>query len=339
MTGRETIERVLRGERSERLPRALFGAGRWAYRQAGLKIDDLTEDPLRFAEALADLFGALDTDIVFPGSGLNAFPAEAIGGSLAFSEEQAPLLAFPIIQKTEDARALESIDLSGSPRTLALIEMIGRLRELLPDRFLCATSWGPFTWGMLLCDWNLLQDRAVSDRDFVREVCELGSRLSRAFYGPLIEQGLIDGIVIPDGAVTLIPDDLYREVVLPCERRLFAWARARGSWCFLHQCGNIHRQIASYLETGADCISVDAGVPLGEVYELYRGRTVTAGNVDVINAVFGGDPSLLCGKVAECLAGISDPHQGFILMPSCDLPPGTPLHNVREFLACADRIP
>lgn len=337
MDGRNRVKTILRGERSDRISRAVFGGGRWSFCQAGLKFEDIVRAPDAFAEGLSNVFGELDTDIVFAGSGLNSFPAEAIGGHLAFRGEQAPLLSSPLIQKTEDASYLARIDIGHSSYTLALIEMIAGLRRRLPDRYICATSWGPFTWAMILCDWNLLKDKVVSDRRFVQEVCDLGVRLSFALYEPLIDRGLIDGISIPDGAVTLISDDLYREVIIPYEKKLFDMVRARGVGCFLHQCGNINKQIPLYPETGADCITVDAGVSIGDVYRLYCDRLVTAGNVDVINTIYGGDQEHLCNSVSESVAGISDPLHRYILMPSCDLPPDTPLKNVKEFLACADR--
>jgi uroporphyrinogen decarboxylase len=338
MDRRECIRRVLGGERSGRIPRALFGAGLWAYRQTGLGIGDLQKDPGRFAATLAGLYRGLDTDIVFAGSGLNTFPAEAIGGELAYLDGQAPLLSFPLIQKTGDILSLEHIEISHADRTLSLIDMIGRLRRSLPDRYLCATSWGPFTWAMILCDRHILQDKVAVDRTFIREICDLGVRLSMAFFEPLIDQGLIDGISIPDGAVTLIPPELYREEILPAEKRLFDRVKARDAGCFLHQCGNIAPQISLYPDTGADCVSVDTGIPIGRVYDLFAGRLVTAGNVDVINTIFGGDPSTICAAVSECVSGVSDPFRNYILMPSCDLPPDTPMTNAREFLACADRV-
>lgn len=334
---REFIRRVLQGKRSRRIPRALFGAGLWAYQQTGLRIADLKKDPVRFAERLAGLFGDLDTDIVFAGSGLNTLPAEAIGGELAFRENQAPLLSFPLIQKTEDMRYLKEVKIEDSPHTRALIEMIASLRKSLPDRFLCATSWGPFTWAMILCDWNLVQDKTATDRVFIHEVCELGIRLSSAFFSQLIDRGLIDGISVPDGAVTLTPIDLYREVILPAERKLIQEVKKRGIFCFLHQCGNISSQVALYPETGADCVTVDVGVPISEIYELYQQQLVTAGNVDVINTIYGGKPEMICEAVSACVSGIPDPFQSYILMPSCDLPPDTQLRNVKEFLACADQ--
>jgi uroporphyrinogen decarboxylase len=338
MQGRERIQQVMAGGRSEHLPRALFGGGLWSYRQAGLRIEDIAKDPDIFAAGLADVFGDLDTDIVFAGSGLNSFPAETIGGKLTFRGEQAPLLSFPIIQEADDARYLINLDIADSSYSVALIEMIACLRKRLPDRYLCATSWGPFTWAMILCDWHLLQDKVASDRTFVQEICDLGVRLSLALYQPLIDRGLIDGISIPDGAVTLIANDLYREVVVPYEKKLFDLVRARGAGCFLHQCGNIGQQISLYPETGADCISVDAGVSIGDVYGLYHDRLVTAGNVDVINTIYGGEQEHICSAVAESVASIRDPLHRYILMPSCDLPPDTPLKKVKEFLSCADRI-
>jgi uroporphyrinogen decarboxylase len=338
MDRRQCIQRVLAGERSERLPRALFGGGLWSYRQAGLLIEDIAKAPAVFAQGLANVFGDLNTDIIFTGSGLNSFPAETIGGKLSFRGEQAPLLLFPIIQKAADACYLTDLEIADSPYSLALIEVIAGLRKKLPDRYFCATSWGPFTWAMILCDWHLLQDKVVSDRKFVQEVCDLGVRLSLSLYEPLIDRGLIDGISIPDGAVTLIANDLYREVVIPYEKKLFDLVRARGAGCFLHQCGNIGQQISLYPETGADCITIDAGVSIGNAYRLYHERLVTAGNVDVINTIYGGDQKHLCTAVAESVAGISDPLYRYILMPSCDLPPDTPIEKVKEFLSCADRI-
>jgi uroporphyrinogen decarboxylase len=338
MDRRAVIRTVMQGKRSERIPRAIFGGGRWALRQAGLRIEDLKDDPVAFGDKLVDVYATLDTDMVFAGSGLNSFPAEAIGGVLAFDEKQAPLLSFPIIENLSDAQGLTDIDIEHSPYTTALISMISRMRERLPDRFIGVTSWGPFAWAMILCDWNRLQDKIVTDKSFVREICELGIRLSSALIIPLAEQGLIDGISIPDGATTLVPNDIYNDVILPAEKKLFAFAKEEGLLTILHQCGQIKRQLELYPETGADCISIDNSVQLRDAQELWGNDVVLAGNVDVVNTVMGGDPNKLCDAVMESLDGLPDPFRNYIMMPSCDLPPDTPLENVEKFLACADMI-
>ncbi len=339
MIRREEIQKVLNGKRVTRIPRALYGAGRWAYRQAGLRVEEIVRDPRAFGHALADIYEGLDTDIVFAGSGLNTFPAESIGGTLAYNEEQAPLLSFPIIETSEDARFFSKPGIQGSPHTLALVEMIAVLRTRLHERFLCVTSWAPFTWGMILCDWNLLKDKTVSDTGFIEEVCELGVRLTQSLCELLVERDLIDGIAVPDGAATLLPIDLYKSVVLPAQKHLFDWARSKGLRTIFHQCGNIAPQLSLYPETGADCISVDASVSISKAYNLYREHTVTAGNVDVINTILATDPPTIHQAVSDCIRNVTDPYFRYILMPSCDLPPDTHRQNVEAFLAAADSQP
>ncbi|MFO0754334.1 MAG: uroporphyrinogen decarboxylase family protein [Thermodesulfovibrionales bacterium] len=334
---REIIQRTMEGERNERLPRALFGGGLWAYKQAGLRIEDIAGGADRFAAALSPLYAELDTDILFLGSGLNSFPAEAIGGTLAFRGAQAPLLAHPLLHTREEVQRCGQIDLSASPYTLSLVRMIGGMRKNFPERFLCVTSWGPFTWAMILCDWDLLKEKLVTDRMFIREVGELGVRLSSALFDLLIDQGLVDGISITGGSNTLMPDEEYRELILPLQQRLFGHVQQRGVRCFLHQCGEIRSQLPLYPLTGADCITVDDHIALREAYDLYHEKLVTAGNVPVIDVIEKGEPDSIRRAVAACVSQVKDPFLRYILMPSCDLPLNTPLRNVKEFLSCADR--
>jgi uroporphyrinogen-III decarboxylase len=82
-------------------------------------------------------------------------------------------------------------------------------------------------------------------------------------------------------------------------------------------------------------VSLDAGVPIGQIYDRYRSRVTTAGNVDVIACVRGGDETSLREAVASCIAAISTPLTRYILMPSCDLPADTRIEKVQAFLACA----
>ncbi len=205
MDRRKFIKRVLGNERVSRIPRAVFGGGLWAYDNCHLAITDIIEAPSRFSKALISFYQGLDTDIIFPGSGLNSFPAEAIGGTLRFRGKQAPMLQWPIIHTLEDMDRVETVDILKSPYTCALIEVIRGLREGLPDRFVCATSWGPFTWAFILCDEELLKKKVREDKAFIQAITELGSRISTAFLDVLIREGLVDGISVPEGAVTLIP--------------------------------------------------------------------------------------------------------------------------------------
>lgn len=336
MNARALIHHALDGGRNERLPRALFGGGLWAYAQAGLLPEALGRDHRLFADALSGLYRDLGTDILFLGSGLNSFPAESVGGILRFSGPEAPLLARPLIGSAADLRRAGTVDLQRSPRVAALARMIEEVRANLPERFICATTWGPFTWAMILCDHDLLREKLRVDRPFVTAVADLGVRLSASWFDLLAGRGLVDGVLVPDGAATLISPEDYRELVLPPQRELFARARARSLRTILHMCGQTRPQLPLYLGAGAECISVDGHVAAGEAYELYHATTVTAGNVEAVEVIAAGEMDTIRAAVAACVGQIADPGLRYILMPSCDLPVGTPRRNVEAFLDAAD---
>lgn len=338
MNRRSLIAEVFDGRPQERLPRAIFGGGLWAFAQTGLLPGGVSQAPGRFVEALSTLYDGLDTDIIFVGSGLNSFPAESIGGTLRFDGSAAPLLERPLIRSTSDLSRMEKPDLLRSPSVAGLVRVIEGLRASFPERFLCATSWGPFSWGMILCDPDLLRQKLTTDPPFVGAVAALGSRLSAAYFDLLIDRGLIDGVSVADGAVTLIPDQAYRELVLPRQRELFDHVRGRGVRSILHACGRIAHQLPLYPAAGAGCISVDCSVGVGEAYDLYRGSIVTGGNVDAVAILARGDEAAVRGGVAACVSQVGDPRLRYLLMPSCDLPLDTPRRNVEAFLAAADNV-
>ena len=87
----------------------------------------------------------------------------------------------------------------------------------------------------------------------------------------------------------------------------------------------------------ADCVTVDHHVSIADAYEAFKDKTVTAGNVHVIDVIQSGDKERIRSATSECLSEVSDPFKKYILMPSCDLPVNTPLDHVKAFLSCADR--
>jgi uroporphyrinogen decarboxylase len=337
MDSKSVILAVLKGKRSPRLPKAVFGSGLWAYKQTGMNRERMAREPGRFVEVLSEFYRNLDTDIVFLGSGLNSFPAEAVGGVLNFEGDRAPLLAEPIVRTWEDLKRMENIDLARSPYAQSLIQVVEGIRRELPDRFIAATSWGPFAWAMILCDWELLKEKLVSDRGFIRGVSELGVRLSAAFYDPLVERNCIDAISIPDGAATLMSVKDYSELVLPLEKSLFNRFREKGIHGIFHMCGEIGPQLHLYPNAEPACVTVDHHVPIERACETFAGKTVTAGNVHVIDSIREGDEKRIRKDTADCVARVPDPFLNYILMPSCDLPVDTPIENVNIFLSCADQ--
>jgi uroporphyrinogen decarboxylase len=336
MNRKQIIHDVLDGKPQDRLPRAVFGGGLWAFHTLCLLPARISVEPKRFVQELSYLYGDLDTDIVFLGSGLNSFPAEALGARIQFRGEHAPLLEHPVIHSSKDLARFEKIDFSNSPYVLALVQVVQGLARQFPDRFTCVTGCGPFTWALLLCDWDLLKRKLADDPPFVDGVCELGVRLTEAFVDAVREGCDLDGVSVPEGAVTLISDEQYEERVFPHQVRLFKSLRKKNLRTVLHMCGNTETKLDRFHHTGAECVTVDDHVTMKRTYDLFRGKVTAAGNVPVVNVIEKGTPEKIREETANCVGQVKDPKTGYILMPSCDLPVNTPFENVKTFLSCAD---
>jgi uroporphyrinogen decarboxylase len=72
-------------------------------------------------------------------------------------------------------------------------------------------------------------------------------------------------------------------------------------------------------------------VPLAEARELAGPDVALCGNFNPTGVLFEGSPQDVADAARECLEAAPD---RFILMPGCEVPPGTPEQNIRAFCPC-----
>lgn len=105
---------------------------------------------------------------------------------------------------------------------------------------------------------------------------------------------LFDNAGQPDGA--LIYEDLgfnkglfcspkmYRDLIMPHHKRLFAWFHDRGMPVILHSCGNITEAVPMVIEAGIDCLQpmeAKAGVDVVSLAKQFGDKIAFMGNIDV----------------------------------------------------------
>ncbi|MCD6392536.1 MAG: uroporphyrinogen decarboxylase family protein, partial [Planctomycetes bacterium] len=137
-----------------------------------------------------------------------------------------------------------------------------------------------------------------------------------------------DMIGVGDAAASLISPDMYVEHVLPWETKLIEGIHDAGVAVKLHICGNIARNIGHMAKTGTDIIDVDWMVPLEDARKSVGADVVLCGNFDPAGVLFQGTPKQVADAAEGCLASGGE---RFILMPGCEVPPGTPEENLRAF--------
>jgi MtaA/CmuA family methyltransferase len=141
-----------------------------------------------------------------------------------------------------------------------------------------------------------------------------------------------DMIGVGDSVASLISPPMYRQFVLPFEKRLFEAIHAAGASVKLHICGDIRNSIRFLAETGCDVLDVDWMVPLDEARAAVGPDITLAGNFDPSAILLQGTPQ----EVAEAARRNLDMGgRRFLLQPGCEVPPGTPEANIRAFCPCA----
>jgi MtaA/CmuA family methyltransferase len=140
-----------------------------------------------------------------------------------------------------------------------------------------------------------------------------------------------DMIGVGDSVASLISPQMYRDHVLPFEKKLFDAIHDAGAAVKLHICGDIGHNIHLMARTGCDIIDVDWMVPLDKARTAVGPEVALAGNFDPSAVLLQGSPQQVAGAARRC---IETAGRKFILQPGCEVPPNTPERNIRAFCPC-----
>lgn len=233
-----------------------------------------------------------------------------------------------LIDADSDIRRLRPVDPAAAGRMRQRVESVGRMAEAV-GRTHSVLGWieGP------LAEYADLRglEKAMLDLIDKPELYLAAGQVvvdnAIAFARAQISAGA-DMIGIGDAAASLVGPALYRDLVLPLETRLVAAIHDAGAAAKLHICGDTAPIVDLMARTGADVIDLDWMVPLDKARGTVGPGVTLCGNFDPVGVLLRGTPESVAAAAQECLRlGGSR----FILMPGCEVPPGTPEANLRAF--------
>ncbi len=233
-----------------------------------------------------------------------------------------------LIGSADDISRVRPFGVANSPRTKDRIDAVAALAaEIGQTHSVLGWVEGPIAeYGDLRGVEGTLMD-LIDKPEIFAEACEIIVENAINFAGAQIKAGA-DMIGVGDAAASLISPDMYVEHVLPWEKKLVEGIHDAGAAVKLHICGNIARNIQHMVKTGADVIDVDWMVSLEDARKAVGEDTVLCGNFDPAGVLLQGTPQTVAEAARKCLALGG---KRFILMPGCEVPPGTPPENLRAF--------
>jgi uroporphyrinogen decarboxylase len=338
MNEKERVFEAFRLREPNRIPASLFGGGMWTLFTSGTDFESLIGHPQEMARVNIETTRRMGLPIIYMGSGYKNSLVAALGGRLRFRGAGAPDLAEPLIAHADEVEELDIDDLAKDVLVQTVWEATRIVASELGDEVVvAATAWGPFTLATQIHGVENMMRSMIKRPEDAERVVEFATQLAMRFYAPLLEEKVISMISIADMSSSgdLISRQHFAELALPYLQMLIVDAKNKEAYALVHVCGDTSDKLDLLAETGADCVSVDHKIDLGEAKDLFRGRTCLAGNVNPSDVLLQGTPADVEAACRDCLDKAAT-GGGFILMPGCDIPPTVPEENVRAFLRTAE---
>jgi MtaA/CmuA family methyltransferase len=174
----------------------------------------------------------------------------------------------------------------------------------------------------------------VDDPRFVDELFGFAVDQAIAFAGPQVDAGA-DIIGIGDAAASLVGPAIYREVVLPHERRLVDAVHGMGARVRLHICGNTRRSVTAMTSLGADIVDLDYPVPLAQARLDAGPDQVLLGNLNPVAGLLSSNPAAIRDAMAACHR---DAGSRYIAGAGCEIPVATPHEHVDALVGYARSV-
>ncbi|MEN6451782.1 MAG: uroporphyrinogen decarboxylase family protein [Thermoguttaceae bacterium] len=325
MNGRDRILAQLDGQAVDRLPlmpiTMMFAAD-----QVGVPYGRYAADHHVLAEAQLRTAEKFDFDYVSCISDPGREAADC-GARIQCFDNQPPAVDEAnalLADKTVLAR-LEAPDPLAGGRMFDRVQAAALLHEAV-GRERLVEGWveGPCAEAADLRGINRLMTDFFDDPPFVRDLFGFTLALGLEFARAQVDAGA-ELIGVGDAAASLVGPQIYKEFVLPFERKLVDGLHALGARVRLHICGNIRRILPDIASLGCDLIDIDSMVPLDQARRELGPGQVLAGNLDPVKTLRNGTPESVAAAVAACHAQAGP---RYIVAAGCEVPRDTPEANV-----------
>lgn len=328
MTPYERFNAMLAGKKVDRVPNLnifMFFAAKFINKPFGDFCSDyrvLVEGNIKCNEAFGvDLLSTLSDPVR---------ETADFGTELVFSKDDLPHPKQVLLPEIEDIEKLKLFDPYQSVRILDRMNAIRLYKKEMGNHY-PVLGWieGPLAEA---CDLrginNALLDIIDEDsEELFNQLLEKCTQQAILCAKAQLESGA-DIIGIGDAAASLISRNLYREKILPYEKRIVDAIHNEGGKVKLHICGDINRILEDILTLKVDIIDIDWMVDMKRAVEIFDGVSIVNGNVDPVSVMLEGSVENVKNAVRKCMV---DSQGKACVSAGCEIPKMTPYENLLAF--------
>lgn len=252
----------------------------------------------------------------------------ALGGEVNFPDDDEPMGTEVLCKNFYDYRKLFLPDPLKDGRMPVIIEATKIIMEKLGKDYFILTNIdsGAFQLACILRGITQFMYDLYDYKDEIDEFLQFCAQVTIR-YGKLLKEVTdVHAVQFGDSAASLINREMYRKYIFPYECQIITELKKTGLLVFLHICGNSTHILDLMVETGADCLEIDAAVDLKTAFEIVKDRTCIRGNLET-TLFLEGTPEEVLKEAKKCIDLGSG--KRYILSAGCGIPKFSKVENLK----------
>lgn len=258
--------------------------------------------------------------------------ANALGLPVRFPLGESPTVEYPMVRTQADLHRFYKMDVLADGRVRVFIETMKLMKRHL--NVLCGGYVvGPYTLAALMMGATETAIATIENPQLLHETLTFTTYVIARYANALASAGA-DMVAILDPSAVMLSPRQYREFSGQYTHQIILQMKALP---ILHICGNTTHLIDQMVATGAQGLSLDSLVELDAVADRVPDDVVLLGNINPTAVMVDQSPQEVYRQTDELVQRMQ-PYRNFILSTGCDLPPETPLANIKAFMDAGRQV-
>jgi len=275
----------------------------------------------------------LQPDIAFMLMDLSV-EANALGLPVRFPVDQSSSVEHHPVDNLDELDSLLSINILQDARIQSYIQTIEMMSMGLgKDISKCAYVVGPVTLAGLLETAERVAMDSILAPDRLNKLCSFSTKIIEKYSHAMINAGA-DIICILEPTASILGPKEFRKFSGCYISHIIESYKYSNVETVYHTCGNTMHLIEEMASTGVAALSLDSpesGIDMPKAAEMVPENVIIVGNVNPTSVLSYGSVEKVKRVTTELLEQMR-PYPNFMLSTGCDLPPETPIENMKAFM-------
>lgn len=247
------------------------------------------------------------------------------GAIIEYPEDANPKCRVPFLESLDDIGNLKVCPVKEGGRMEGRLKTISLYKKAVKGK-VPIVGWveGAFAEYIDLRGINNAMLDVYDDLEKVKYALDIITEQAIIYLKEQINSGA-DVIGVGDSVASLISREMYRDLVLPYEKKIICAIHEAGAKSKLHICGDITALLDLIPESGADILDIDWMVDYENAVELIGDKLSINGNLDPVKVIMSGTPEKIACEVLE-LSKLRN--EKAMISGGCEIPSLTPHENL-----------